>query len=152
MDGASLRLFFWKLHNTVSSSIARSEEWYHKDEKAFYTTRYWPSIDAELARANALKHISIATDRIYRIYGLLKPVARLAGVRMELQRLMKKGDRNSIQEACAIAHDYILELEEAVINGQFLQQTYRFDPDLVDKAPAFTPEEEEFGRSGLFVE
>lgn len=25
-DGASLRLFFWKLHNTVSASIARSEE------------------------------------------------------------------------------------------------------------------------------
>ncbi|MEO1559896.1 MAG: EF-hand domain-containing protein, partial [Cyanobacteria bacterium J06632_19] len=28
VDGETLRLFFWKLHNTVSSSIARSEEWY----------------------------------------------------------------------------------------------------------------------------
>ena len=28
-----LRLFLWKLHNTVSSSIARTEAWFHKDEK-----------------------------------------------------------------------------------------------------------------------
>lgn len=151
-DGAALRLFFWKLHNTVSSSIARSEEWYHRDEKAFYTTRYWPSVDSELARADALKHISIATDRIYRIYGLLRPVARLAGVRMELQRLLEKGDAQSIEQACVIAQDHIQELEAAVIEGKFLQETYCFDPDLVDQAPAFTPEEEEFGRSGLFIE
>ncbi len=153
VDGPSLRLFFWKLHNTVSSSIARSEEWYHKDEKAFYTSRYWPSLDAELARANALKHISIATDRIYRIYGLLKPVARLAGLRMELQKLVEKGEKERIERACAIADNYIKDLESAAIDGQFLQETYCFDPQLIDdKAPAFTPEEEEFGRSGLFVE
>jgi len=151
-DGASLRLFFWKLHNTVSSSIARSEEWYHKDEKAFYTTRYWPSVDSELARAKALKHISITTDRIYRIYGLLRPVARLAGVRLELQRLIDKGDAASLKQACAIAQDYIRELEASVIEGNFLQEIYQFDPELLDKAPAFTPEEEEFSRSGLFIE
>jgi Ca2+-binding EF-hand superfamily protein len=151
-DGASLRLFFWKLHNTVSSSIARSEEWYHRDEKAFYTTRYWPSVDSELARAKALNHISIATDRLYRIYGLLKPVARLAGVRMELQRLLEKGDISSLEQACAIAQNYIHELEEAVIKGRFLQDTYCFNPDLIDEAPSFTAEEEEFGRSGMFIE
>jgi Ca2+-binding EF-hand superfamily protein len=151
-DGPSLRLFFWKLHNTVSSSIARSEEWYHKDEKAFYTTRYWPSVDSELARAQALRQVSIATDRIYRIYGLLKPAALLAGVRMELQRLLEKGDIQSVEQACTIAQSHIQDLEAAVINGQFLQENYRFEPDLVDKAPAFTPEEEMFSRSGLFVE
>lgn len=152
-DGPSLRLFFWKLHNTVSSSIARSEEWYHQDAKAFYTTRYWPSVDSELARAQALKHISIATDRLYRIYGLLKPVARLAGVRVELQRLLEKGDAESIEQACAIAQSHIQDLDTSVIQGRFLQETYRFDPTLADQASAaFTPEEEEFGRSGLFIE
>jgi hypothetical protein len=151
-DGASLRLFFWKLHNTVSSSIARSEEWYHRDEKAFYTTRYWPSIDSELARASALKQISIATDRIYAIYGLLKPVARLAAVRLELQKLLDKGDTQSLEAACAIAQTYIQTLEAAVIEGRFLQETYRFDPNLADQAPAFTPEEEAFGRTNLFIE
>ncbi|NMG08474.1 EF-hand domain-containing protein [Brasilonema sp. UFV-L1] len=152
VDGSSLRLFLWKLHNTVSSSIARSEEWYHKDEKAFYTTRYWPSIDSELARAKALQHISIATDRIYRLYGILRPASRLAGVRTTLQKLLDKGDEEGIKEACIVAQDYIKELEEAAISGNFLQETYYFNPDLIDKAPHFTPEEEEFARSGVFVE
>jgi Ca2+-binding EF-hand superfamily protein len=151
-DGPSLRLFFWKLHNTVSSSIARSEEWYHRDEKAFYTTRYWPSIDSELARASALKQISIATERIYSIYGLLKPVARLASVRLELQKLLDNGDPQSLDRARTVAQNHIQELEAAVIQGQFLQETYSFEPDLVDRSPAFTPEEEEFGRTNLFIE
>jgi len=152
VDGPSLRLFFWKLHNSVSSSIARSEEWYHRDEKAFYTTRYWPSLDSELARAKALKQISISTDTIYHLYGMLKPASRLAGVRTTLQKLLEKGDEEGIKEACLVAQDYIKDLEEAVITGHFLQETYYFDPDFVDKAPYFSPEEEEFARSGVFVE
>lgn len=152
VDGASLRLFFWKLHNTVSSSIARSEEWYHKDEKAFYTTRYWPSLDSELARSKALKHVSISVDRLYRLYGILKPASRLAGVRATLQKLLEKGDELAIRDACMLAQDYIKELESSVISGQILQETYRFDPEIVDENPYFTPEEEEFARSGLFVE
>jgi Ca2+-binding EF-hand superfamily protein len=152
VDGSSLRLFFWKLHNTVSSSIARSEEWYHKDEKAFYTTRFWPSLDSELARANALKYTSIETARIYNIYGMLKPLARLTGVKTELPKLLQKGDENSLKEACIIAQNHIADLEEAVIWGDFLQETYYFDPDVVDKAPLFTPEEEEFARTGMFTE
>ncbi len=152
VDGDTLRLFFWKLHNTVSSSIARSEEWYHKDEKAFYTTRYWPSLDSELARSKALKHLSISVDRLYRLYGILKPASRLSGVRATLQKLLDKGDESGIIEACTLAQDYIKELESSVIEGQFLQETYSFDPEIVDETPHFTPEEEEFARSGEFVE
>jgi len=152
VDGPSLRLFFWKLHNTVSSSIARSEEWYQKDEEALYTTRYWPSIDSELARAQALKQISIATDRMCRLYTILKPAARLTGVRAILQKLLDKRDSEGIKEVCLIAQDYIKELDEAIVTGQFLQETYYFDPELVDEPPVFTPEEEEFARSGVFVE
>ncbi len=152
VDGAALRLFFWKLHNTVSSSIARSEEWYHTDEKAFYTTRYWPSLDSELARSKAFKHLSISIERLYRLYGILKPASRLAGVRATLQKLVEKGDLDDISEACTLAQEYIKELESSVISGQFLQETYRFDPEIVDKNPHFTPEEEEFARSGVFVE
>ena len=151
-DGASLRLFLWKLHNTVSSSIARSEEWYHRDDKAFYTTRYWPSIDSELARAHALQQISIATRRLVAIYGLLKPVARLSAVRLQLQQLLEKGDASSLEPTCSQARQHIQDLEAAVIEGGFLQDTYRFDPELVDQAPVFTPEEEAFGRTNLFIE
>ncbi|BAZ52107.1 signal transduction protein [Nostoc sp. NIES-4103] len=152
VDGPTLRLFFWKLHNTVSSSIARTEEWYHKDEKAFYTTRYWPSLDSELARSKALKHLSISVERLYRLYGILKPVSRLAGVRATLQKLLEKGDELGIKEACTLAEMYIKELESSVNAGQFLQEVYRFDPEIEDKNPYFTPEEEEFARSGVFVE
>jgi Ca2+-binding EF-hand superfamily protein len=152
VDGASLRLFFWKLHNTVSSSIARSEEWYHKDEKALYTTRYWPSLDSELARAKALKHISISSDRIHRLYGMFKPAARLSGVRTTLQKLLEKGDVEGIKEACLVAEHYIKDLEEAAISGNFLQETYQFDPNLVEEPLHFTAEEEKFARSGTFTE
>jgi Ca2+-binding EF-hand superfamily protein len=151
-DGASLRLFLWKLHNTVSSSIARSEEWYHRDDKAFYTTRYWPSIDSELARASALKQVSIATRRLMAIYGLLKPVARLSAVRLQLQELLEEGDQPSLDGASIQARQHIQALEEALMEGGFLQDTYRFDPERVDQSPTFTPEEEAFGRTNLFIE
>jgi len=152
VDGHSLRLFFWKLHNTVSSSISRSEKWYRQAQKPFYTTRYWPSLDAELARAKTLRQESIATDLIYRLYGLLRAASRLAGVRTVLQKLLEKGDREGIKEVCLVAQNYIKDLDAAVLKGQFLQETYHFDPNLVDKAPYFTFQEEEFARSAMFIE
>jgi Ca2+-binding EF-hand superfamily protein len=152
-DGPSLRMFLWKLHNTVSSSIARSEEWYHRDDSAFYTTRYWPSLAAELARARAFKHRSISIERIEANYHLLKPVGRLAGVRLELQRLLARGDVGSIAQAKKIAQDYIDQLEASVSNGRFLQDNYRLDPTLSDPLnPTYSEEEEALGRSGLYTE
>lgn len=152
-DGPSLRLFLWKLHNTVSSSIARSEEWYHREEGAFYTTRYWPSMASELARAKAFRHSSISVERIEKNYQLLRPVGRLAGVRLDLQRLMAKGDAASIQQAKQIARDTIRQLEQNVVTGGFLQDNYHFDPNLSDPLnPTFSEEEEQLGRSGLYTE
>ncbi len=69
-----------------------------------------------------------------------------------LQKLLEKGDQEGIREACTLAQDYIQELEEAVSAGQFLQETYCFDPEILDQSPHFTPEEEEFARSGVFVQ
>ena len=152
VDGPSLRLFFWKLHNTVSSSITRKEQWYRQDEKPFYTTRYWPSLDAELARAKTLKQASIATDFIYRLYEVLRATSRLAAARTLLQKLMKLGDCEGITEVCLAAQNYIKDLELAVLNGQFLQQTYHFDRNSANEAPYFTSQEEEFARSGRFIE
>ena len=111
-----------------------------------------PSIDSELARASALRQISIATHRLMAIYGLLKPVARLSSVRLQLQELLDQGDRSSLDAACALARQHIAALEQAMITGGFLQETYQFDPSLIDEAPHFTPEEEAFGRSNLFTE
>ncbi len=151
-DGPSLRLFFWKLHNTVSASIARSEAWYHQERQAFYTTRYWPSLDAELARSRTLGHLEIPLARIERLYGLLKPEARLATLRDELQLMIAEANDNGISAICEAARAVITELETALLEGEFLQSTYRFDPNLDESAPHFTPDEEAFSRSGIFVE
>lgn len=151
-DGQSLRLFLWKLHNSVSSSIARTESWYHREDKAFYTTRYWPSLDSELARSQALNHDSISIERLSRIYGLLKPAARLASLRRELQTRLQRCEPIGVSATLDEARVAVADLEAALSSGEFLKQTYGFDPDLEDDAPHFSPEEEAFGRSGVFVE
>lgn len=151
-DGLSLRLFLWKLHNSVSSSIAGTEPWYHRDDKALYTTRYWPSLDSELARAHALSHDSISIDRLSRIYGMLKPAVRLAALRRELQSMLHRGEGSDVNATLDDARSVVADLEAALEAGEFLKQTYFFDPELNDDLPHFTPEEEAFGRSGVFVE
>lgn len=152
-DGPSLRLFLWKLHNTVSSSIARSEEWYHRDDGAFYTTRYWPSLAAELARARAFNQPSIPVERVESNFRLMGPVGRLAGVRLELHRLLARGDAASALQAKKIAQDYIRQLETRVIEERFLQDNYHFDPNLSDPLTVgFSEAEEKLGRSGLYTE
>jgi hypothetical protein len=152
VDGKTLRLFFWKLHNTVSSSIARSEEWYRKDERAFYTTRYWPSLDSELARAKALGLAGVETERLEELYGILKPIAQLAALRKSLGELVMQGETARVQEACLEGEVHIQQLENAILEGEFLEKVYRFDPTLKDENPFFTPEEESFARSGQFIE
>ena len=39
-----------------------------------------------------------------------------------------------------------------MLNGQFLQEMYCFDPDLVDQIPQIRRVDEAFARSGLFTE
>ena len=151
-DGPSLRLFLWKLHNTVSASIARTEEWYRRDQKAFYTSRYWPSIDSELARSHALGEMSVATERIVDIYDLLKPVALLAALRLEFQEQLQQEDPIGVEKSSRKAQERIDALDAALEAGGFLKETYHFDPTLVEQDPAFTPEEEAFSRTNLFIE
>ncbi|WAS95714.1 EF-hand domain-containing protein [Nannocystis punicea] len=152
-DGPSLRLFLWKLHNTVSSSIARSEEWYHRDDAAFYTTRYWPSLASELARARAFNQASIPVERVESNFRIMGPVGRLAGVRLELHRLLARGDAASVVQAKKLAQDYIRELETRVIAERFLQDNYHLDPNLSDPLTvSFSEAEEKLGRSGLYTE
>ncbi len=151
VDGASMRLYLWKLHNTVSSSIARTEEWYRNDVNAFYTTRYWPSIDSELALASARALVTVRTDRIQSLYGLFKPVSRLSYLRSEIQSHLASRNEPRLIEAFTRAKVQIKELDDTVVRSRFLQDNYAFDPHLTDEDPYFTPEEEAFGRSAAFV-
>ncbi|OJF98164.1 hypothetical protein AX761_12425 [Rhizobium sp. 58] len=151
-DAASLRMFLWKLHNTVSSSIARSETWYARDEQAHYTSRYWPSLDSELARANAVGSKVLQTDRIQRMYGVMKQAAHLAVVRDELQRALADVVPEKVEQIVDRAETVILLAETAIVASRFLHETYHFNPtgDLAD--PHFSAEEEALARSGYFVE
>jgi hypothetical protein len=151
VDGASMRLYLWKLHNTVSSSIARTEEWYRNDGNAFYTTRYWPSIDSELALASARASVTVRTDRIQALYGLFKPVSRLSYLRSEIQSHIASRNEPRLIEAFTRAKVQIKELDDSVVRSGFLQDSYAFDSHLTDEDPYFTPEEEAFGRSSAFV-
>ncbi|SRR6478672_4608681 len=56
-----------------------------KSEKEFYTARYWPSLDSSVTLSKALKHLSISVDRLFRLYGILKPASRLAQVKATLR-------------------------------------------------------------------
>ncbi|WP_461555468.1 hypothetical protein, partial [Synechococcus sp.] len=96
-DSTGLRLFLWKLHNTVSSSIARSEPWFHQESDAHYTTRYWPGLDSELARARALEEPSLPLERIERIYAVIKKASHLSILRDELQQALRRGDKEELQ-------------------------------------------------------
>ena len=151
-DGHSLRMFLWKLHNTVSSSIARSESWYHRDEEAHYTSRYWPSLDSEIARATAIGQEYLETNRIQRIYGVMKHAAHLAIVRDEFQLALSGALTGHVERVVERAEKIIPAAESAILASRFLQETYHFNPKATLDAPHFSAEEEALARSGSFVE
>jgi hypothetical protein len=148
----SARLFVWKLHNAVSSSIARSEEWFHQEERPLYTTRFWPGLDAEIARARALEHETIDVDRLAQIYEVLKPATRLATLRDEIRAVLSQSDAAGLDPLVNAAQQEICALEAAVVASDLLSRTYGFDPTVTLDPPHFSEKEEAFARSGLFVE
>lgn len=151
-DGNSLRMFLWKLHNTVSSSIARSEAWYHRDEEAHYTSRYWPSLDSEIARATAIGQEYLETTRIQRIYGVMKHAAHLAIVRDEFQLALSGDLTGHVERVIERAEKIIPAAESAILASRFLQETYHYNPQADLGSPHFSAEEEALARSGYFVE
>merc|ERR1712054_198703 len=75
-DGRTLRLFVWKLHNAVNSSIHRSEKWY-KSCDSIYTSRYWPNMKGTLYRAT-LKSGLVSAERMMKMVKLLKIASKLS--------------------------------------------------------------------------
>ena len=152
VDGESLRLFLWKLHNTVSSSIARSEEWFHKDDTAYYTTRYWPGLDSELERAHTLEIDLIRCDRVQRLYGVVKTAVHLSILRDELQLALHMEDLDQQRQIRQRATVAIRQVEQAVMDSRFLHDHYTYNPNLALEPPHFSPAEEALARSGFYTE
>lgn len=148
----SLRLFVWKLHNAVSSSIARTEEWYHREEHPLYTTRFWPGLDTEIARmrAKAIEHMPVG--RLAALYSVIKPSVELATLRDEIQLVLPQGKEDLLEAIATRALACVARLETAMLTADLLRSTYLFDPLRVDPPPHLTEQEEAFSRSGFYVE
>jgi len=147
-----MRLFLWKLHNTVSSSISRSEEWFNNEKDPLYTNRYWPSLDTELERSRAFSKKSIELSRIYKVYDLLKPISKLTTLRDEVRYALKKNDKDLFLFCRERFIDTLNLLEAKILKSGFLQDTYHYNSNLINTPPHFTHEDELYSRSGHYYE
>lgn len=148
----SLRLFLWKLHNAVSSSIARTEDWYHREARPLYTSRFWPGLEAEIARARAQGRDHVPLDRLSDLVAVVKPAAALAGLRDEM---LRAGGTEGAPLAPAIrarTQEEVARLDAAIEASGLLSRTYAYDPERVDAPPHVTARAEAFARSGAFTE
>ncbi len=148
----SLALFIWKLHNAVSSSIARTEEWYHREEHPLYTTRFWPGLDTEIARMRSNGIESIAIDRLSAIYSVIKPSVELATLRDEIQLSLHDGTRHGLNALVARSIDCVSRIESAILSADLLRHTYVFDRSKVDPPPHLSEQQESYARSGYYVD
>ncbi|WP_405404177.1 hypothetical protein [Paracoccus sp. Ld10] len=147
-----LRTFLWKLHNAVSSSIARTEPWYHRQPEPIYTNRFWPSFESEMAYAAAHGQATYAVADINMIYRITKPAARLAVLRDELGLAFFKGDTELVRDITDRADGAISDLTQAVGDTEYLTKKYFYNVQKVDAMESPEDGFEAFARSGVFVE
>ncbi|MFW5641154.1 MAG: hypothetical protein ACOCY0_00135 [Roseicyclus sp.] len=148
----TLRLFLWKLHNAVSSSIARTEPWYHREVEPLYTTRFWPGLDAEIARVRALGQTALPLERLEAIWAALKPAAHLAVHRQALQEALAEGDAARVERLITRARHDIAALETAIEASGHLRRSYLPNPEKEPASVTFSLPDEAYARSGFFVE
>ena len=138
-SGGLLRLFLWKLHNAVNSSIARQEKWFHADNEALYTSRWWPNIDSVLLRSKFAGLGLIPSDTQECLVEMLKVCTKMSEERDEL---LEKEDEN-LETALKTLQPLLLKLDGQIEASGFLQRTYAFDVSLEDGDPLRPTENEE---------
>jgi len=126
-DGLRLRLFVWKLHNAVNSSIARQEEWYNREESAINTSRYWPNVDAELYRAS-LRSGVVSAARLIELMDIIKVATKLNALRKSILEV----EAGNIPELMQVVNPLLDSLDEELVNSGFLQETFAFVPNSPD--------------------
>jgi hypothetical protein len=148
----SLRLFVWKLHNAVSSSITRTEAWYHAMSNPLYTSRHWPDLSEEIAHARALGQSEISVDRVDAIFDVTKAAAHLATIRDEILNALTAKDGAALPHLVDRAQHLVGALEEAIITSEYLQRSYLVDETSRYDSEPLNPASEDFARGGLFIE
>jgi len=142
----NLRLFVWKLHNAVNSSIYRQEDWYHAEKDAIYTSRYWPNMDSDCHRAK-FSHGLLSASKVEAELKVLKAATRLAALR----DVFRSGQRSMIEQVHSHAIFLVQKLEQAVEEGGFLQKAYHFDPTLGENDTEQVTANEDFLRHEDFT-
>eukprot|EP00039_Didymoeca_costata_P002871 m.63316 g.63316 ORF g.63316 m.63316 type:complete len:630 (+) comp11574_c0_seq2:221-2110(+) len=128
-DTLSLRLFIWKLHNAVSSSIARQEQWYHQ-AASVNTSRYWPNIEATLYRAENYSGVAVAKE-MRKIVEVLRCAMRLEVLRHEILQITEE----HVEEMAETVKPLIEDLDKAILESGLLHDAYAYQPDLIDEIP-----------------
>lgn len=136
VDGTSLRLFVWKLHNAVNSSIARTESWFHKDKDAIVTSRFYPNIDAELCRST---RGVVSSRRIESLVSILKVAVRLNALRKELH---VAPNIEEVREVVRTAQILVERLNKIITESGWLQRVYHFTPGALLDPPPVTLDED----------
>jgi len=150
-DVPTMRLFLWKLHNTVSSSVSRSENWYSRIDNAPYTQRFWPNMESEIALRTKRKAVAddvIPTDRVCKLYSVTKISVQLGLIRENIIKV--KDGMGCMTEEIDRALRLIKKQEKVIMANHFLEEEYQFVPLMKEEAPRFTEQEEEFARDGHF--
>ena len=124
----------------------RQENWYHADNDALYTSRWWPNLDAEVERSRQLGTI-LDTDRVHRIMRLLKIGVKLGELRDDLH----EDEAAELAATMRGAEGYIALLDAALHGSGLLQAAYTFKPGLVPPEPSVSEDMARFGRTEDFV-
>jgi hypothetical protein len=128
-DGRTLRLFVWKLHNAVSSSIERGESWY-KATTQINTSRYWPNIEGELHRG---MHTSGLVDaqRLRRMGDVLDCALRLSSLRDPILDI----ELENVEEMMEEVRPLLEQLDRTMEESGLLTEVFQFKPGLLEPLP-----------------
>lgn len=129
VDGRTLKLFVWKLHNAVNSSIERGEAWY-KLTDSLNASRYWPSIEA-LGYRSMNKSGLVEADRMLKIVAILQWATRLAVLRDDILQ----ADAAKLESMNETVQPLLDGLDQAVLSSGLLKEVYGFHPDRIDAPP-----------------
>ena len=86
------------------------------------------------------------------MFNLLHSVPKLQTLRAEIQYALTTNDPDLFGSCEERFKPILKELESEILSSGYLQETYMYNPNLIDVAPHFTSEEEAYSRSGHFYE
>lgn len=128
-DGKTARLFVWKLHNAVSSSISRGEAWYHSTGSV-YTNRYWPNLEGVIDNA-MYRSGALSAFRLKKICSVLEVATKLASAREDVLAC----EPSTVDQVLATVTPLIEELDQKIVESGLLQEAFEWRGDGANPLP-----------------